>query len=119
MGNVDYEKKEVMEMGNEDYEKKIEVPVEEKREKMGGFPIVIDLAAPLKHGAEDVERLVFRRPLKVGDLRGVKIASLSFDDFALIIGRMVGLPEKVIEQMEMADFSRAMEVISDFLPAGR
>lgn len=97
----------------------LEDPDGKAAEKNGReLPLVISLQSPLRHGSEDVREIVFKRPLKVRDLRGVKVTSLTFDDFALVIGRLVGLPTSVIEQMELWDFGSAMEVVSDFLGSG-
>lgn len=95
----------------------MEIYVDEKprKEEKPEFPIEIMLRVPLTHGDEEIRKIVIKRPLKVKDFRGVKIASLAFDDFALIIGRLAGLPASVIEQMDLGDFASAMEVISGFL----
>lgn len=79
------------------------------------FPIKIGLRHPLEHGNEEIREIVFKRPLKVKDLKGVRITNLAFDDFALVIGRLANLPASVIEQMEIADFAAVMEVVSGFL----
>lgn len=85
------------------------------RDEMPEFPIEIGLRVPLVHGDDEIAKIVIKRPLKVKDLRGVKIANLAFDDFALIIGRLANLPASVIEQMDLADFASVMEVVSGFL----
>ena len=43
-------------------------------------PIVIKLTVPLTHGAETITELRITRRPTAGDLRGVKISELTFDD---------------------------------------
>lgn len=59
-------------------------------------PIVIKLTVPLTHGAETITELRITRRPTAGDLRGVKISELTFDDIITVASRLVALPPSVL-----------------------
>lgn len=83
------------------------------------LPITIELHTPVKHGEEEVKTLKITRPLVAGDLRGVKVAAMTFDDFMLIGGRLTGYPPSVIAQLSAPDFMALNTVVTDFLAPGQ
>ena len=65
-------------------------------------PIVIKLTVPLTHGAETSPELRITRRPTAGDLRGVKISELTFDDIITVASRLVALPPSVLNTMDRA-----------------
>lgn len=85
---------------------------------MSKFPIVIDLDVPVTHGDEQISRLCITRAMRAGDLRGVSVNAMTFDDIFLVASRLTGVPVSVITQMSMSDTVRLQEVIGDFFGSG-
>ena len=79
------------------------------------LPIVIDLKKPVKHGEEEFTQLVIKREMVAGDLRGVSVSNLKFDDMFMVASRLSGVPVSVINQMCMPDAMRLQAVIDGFL----
>lgn len=83
------------------------------------IPVVIKLNKPLKHGDKEIEQLVIEREMVAGDLRGVIINALKFDDIFLVASRLTGVPASVITQMSMPDTMRLQAVIDGFFEGGQ
>ena len=83
------------------------------------LPIVIELKKPVIHGDEEIKQLVIKREMVAGDLRGVTINALKFDDLFLVASRLTGVPVSVINQMGMADTMELQEVIGGFFEDSR
>lgn len=83
------------------------------------LPVVISLNKPLKHGDKEIEQLVIEREMVAGDLRGVTINALKFDDIFLVASRLTGVPTSVITQMSMPDTMRLQAVIDGFFEGGQ
>ncbi|MCL1915669.1 MAG: phage tail assembly protein [Desulfovibrionaceae bacterium] len=84
-------------------------------------PVTIALEDPVMLGKEEIAELTISRPIKVGDVRGIKLNEdlLTFDDLATIVSRLVSQPLPVIQKMSFADFSRVWREIQDFLSVFR
>lgn len=77
-------------------------------------PIVIKLTVPLTHGAETITELRITRRPTAGDLRGVKISELTFDDIITVASRLVALPPSVLN-----NFTELSGVIGAFFGSGQ
>lgn len=82
------------------------------------LPITITLATPVTHGDEEVRELKITRPMVAGDLKGVTVSALTFDDLMLVGGRLTGYPPSVIAKLSMPDFTRLNEAVTSFLGDG-
>ena len=82
-------------------------------------PIVIKLTVPLTHGAETITELRSTRRPTAGDLRGVKISELTFDDIITVASRLVALPPSVLNTMDLSDFTELSGVIGAFFGSGQ
>ena len=82
-------------------------------------PIVIKLTVPLTHGAETITELRITRRPTAGDLRGVKISELTFDDIITVASRLVALPPSVLNTMDLSDFTELSGVIGAFFGSGQ
>lgn len=78
------------------------------------LPVVIDLKKPVMHGDTEVKQIVIKREMVAGDLRGVTVSALKFDDIFLVASRLTGVPVSVINQMGMPDTMELQGVIGDF-----
>lgn len=82
-------------------------------------PIVIKLTVPLTHGAETITELCITRRPTAGDLRGVKISELTFDDIITVASRLVALPPSELNTMDLSDFTELSGVIGAFFGSGQ
>ncbi len=82
------------------------------------LPITITLTRPVRHGEDEVRQFVISRPMVAGDLKGVRVSALTFDDLMLVASRLVGYPPSVIASLSMPDFTRLNEVVTSFLGDG-
>ena len=64
------------------------------------------------------ELRITRRPT-AGDLRGVKISELTFDDIITVASRLVALPPSVLNTMDLSDFTELSGVIGAFFGSGQ
>ena len=82
-------------------------------------PIVIKLTVPLAHGTETITELRITRRPTAGDLRGIKIRDLTFDDIVTVGSRLVALPPSVLNGMDLSDFTELSGVIGAFFGNGQ
>lgn len=82
------------------------------------LPITIKLEKPVHHGEEEVRELKITRPMVAGDLRGIKVTALTFDDLALVGSRLTGYPPSVLAHLSIPDFTRLNNVVTDFFEPG-
>ena len=83
------------------------------------LPITITLETPVKHGEAEVRELKITRPMVAGDLRGITVTALTFDDLMLVGSRLTGYPPAVLAQLSVPDFTRLNNVVTDFFGAGQ
>lgn len=82
------------------------------------LPITIELKKPIGTPIEPVTKLVIKREPVAGDLRGIAIGQLTFDDIIMVGSRLVNEPPSVLQQMSVPDFTRLSEIIGSFLADG-
>ncbi|NCB23738.1 MAG: phage tail assembly protein [Deltaproteobacteria bacterium] len=83
------------------------------------LPIKIQLEYPVKEGESEVNELVIQREMVAGDLRGIKVENMLFDDMFLVASRLTGVPLNVIMQMRMVDTRKLTDAIGVFFDNGR
>ena len=71
-------------------------------------PIVIKLTVPLTHGAETITELRITRRPTAGDLRGVKISELTFDDIITVASPPGGPAAQRAQHYGPVRFHRAL-----------
>lgn len=79
------------------------------------------LKKPVSVGETTVAELSFREELVAGDLRGIKLSSLSdpaSDDLLKIAGRLCGQTDAVMNKLSLADMSEVIGIIGGFLSGG-
>lgn len=79
-------------------------------------PKTLTLGTPVKIGesGDEVKELVFSRPLKAKDFKGMPL-ELGMDQQHQLIARLTGQPLPVILELRARDMMAAMAVLSDFL----
>ncbi len=77
-------------------------------------PIKIPLKSPIQHGDETINTLTIPREMVAGDLRGISISNLKFDDICEVASRLTGVPTPIIRTMKMPDFMALSGVVTDF-----
>lgn len=82
------------------------------------LPVIIKLTRPVKHGEDDVTELKITRPMVAGDLRGIKVTEMTFDDLLLVGSRLTGYPPSVLAQLSVPDFTRLNGVVMAFFDGG-
>lgn len=83
------------------------------------LPIKIQLEKPVKHGDIEITELVINREMVAGDLRGIKVENMMFDDMFLVASRLTGVPVSVILQMRMQDTRKLTDAVGIFFDNGR
>jgi len=83
------------------------------------LPIKITLEKPVKHGESEISELVINREMVAGDLRGIRVENMTFDDMYLVASRLTGVPLSVILQMRMGDTLKLTDAIGVFFDNGR
>lgn len=83
------------------------------------LPIKIALEKPVKHGESEISELVINREMVAGDLRGIRVENMTFDDMYLVASRLTGVPLNVIMQMRMVDTRKMTDAIGVFFDNGR
>lgn len=83
------------------------------------LPIKIQLEKPVKHGDTEITELVINREMVAGDLRGIKVENMMFDDMFLVSSRLTGVPVSVILQMRMQDTRKLTDAVGIFFDNGR
>lgn len=81
-------------------------------------PKTIVLQHPVSHGAENITELIFSRPMKGRDLRGLPL-SMGFEHLLVLAGRLCGQPPSVMEQLEGEDLLTVVETAGVFFGSGR
>lgn len=82
------------------------------------LPIIIELKKPVKHGEDEVTALKITRPMVAGDLRGIKVTALTFDDLLQVGSRLTGYPPSTLAQLSVPDFTRLNGVLMAFFDDG-
>ena len=82
-------------------------------------PVKVAIANPVPYGTEQVTEVNFARPMTGGDLRGLEIHTMKWDDLAVLAGRLTGFPPSIIESMQGDDFMEVCGVAMDFLKGSR
>lgn len=82
------------------------------------LPITIKLQKPVRHGEDEVTELKITRPMVAGDLRGIKVTVLTFDDLLQVGSRLTGYPPPVLAQLSVPDFTRLNGVLMAFFDDG-
>lgn len=77
-------------------------------------PIKITLKSPIQHGDETISTLTIGREMVAGDLRGISVSNLKFDDIYEVASRLTGVPTPIIKTMKMSDFMMLSNVVTDF-----
>ena len=78
----------------------------------------LELQHPIPFGKEMVTTLEFS-PIKVKHLRNLPPVSsggdVSLDIILVLLGKLVGLPPRIVDELQGNDLSRALEVTTRFL----
>lgn len=77
----------------------------------------IKLDDPISYGSETISSLELRKP-KAKDMRGLPL-QMGMDDMLKLAGRVSGQPDSVIDELSINDLGRVMEVVGNFMQAGR
>lgn len=80
---------------------------------------VIKLKHPIVVGSEEIKELVCERRLQAGDLIGVNINDMKFDDMLTIIKNLFAIPPHIVNKIDFEDLSQCMEVVNGFLSVGQ
>ncbi|WP_297669046.1 phage tail assembly protein [uncultured Desulfovibrio sp.] len=83
------------------------------------LPVKIPLSRPVTHGDEQIAELVIGREMVAGDLRGVSVTNMTFDDIYLVASRLANVPVSVINRLSMPDAVKLQGVITAFFEGGR
>lgn len=83
------------------------------------LPVKITLSKPVKHGDEELTELVIKREMVAGDLRGISVTNMKFDDVYLVASRLTNVPVSVINQLSMPDAVELQGVVTSFFETGR
>ncbi|MBU1229557.1 MAG: phage tail assembly protein [Proteobacteria bacterium] len=79
----------------------------------------VTLSTPVKHGEEEITKLVFTREPKAKDMDGIPIGGQLYGEhMTKMISRLTGYPPSVIGEIGLGDFMRCGEVVGDFLSPG-
>lgn len=76
---------------------------------------VIGLSKPLRFGDEEISELRLRRPTG-GDFRHVKASNEVFAMALDLTAALTGLPQKVIDSMDVEDLFKVVMAVSYWLP---
>jgi len=90
----------------------------EKKAPPSREPQVLELKYPVNLGSEIISELKFEPRLQAKHLRGLTINSdggLNIDQMTPIIGRMTNQPNKVIGELDFSDYTKAINIVTDFL----
>ena len=82
---------------------------------MPELPITIDLQHPVTVGEETLERLVIKRRPKAKDLKAMDRHKGDVAKTCALIACLAEIPDSWVEQLDSSDFTRAAEVVGDFL----
>lgn len=82
------------------------------------LPVKITLKKPIGPAHEPVTELVIKREPVAGDLRGMKLGNMTFDDIITLGARLVNEPPSTLSQMSVPDFNRLSEILAAFLTDG-
>jgi hypothetical protein len=80
-------------------------------------PIIIKLRYPVTQGSEVVSEIRFTRRPKVDDLRDTSSAD-EVGRSRKLISRLAGVPESVVKEIDLEDFTEINQVIDGFLSSG-
>lgn len=83
--------------------------------------LVLKKPVMLGETGSPVSELLFREELVAGDLRGIKLSSLSdptSDDLLKISGRLCGQTDLVMSKLCLADMAEVLSIVSSFLAGG-
>lgn len=86
-------------------------------EKTFTVPHTIKLDEPFTYGNEEVTELVVNRRPKAKDFKGIHTSSMKFDDILRVGSRITGESISKIEELDVADMMKLVEVINSFLPS--
>lgn len=70
---------------------------------------------------EPLRELNFRERIVAGDMRSIKVNSLSdpsLDDLLRIAGRLCGQPDAVLNKLSLADLAEVVALVGSFLSGG-
>ncbi len=81
------------------------------------------LSEPIPMGdLEPLRELNFREKAQAGDLRGIKVNSLSdplVDDILKVAARLCAQPEVVIMKLSLGDLAEVVNLVGTFLQGGQ
>lgn len=77
----------------------------------------IKLDDPIQYGSETISQLELRKP-KAKDMRGLPL-QMGMDDMLKLASRVSAQPDSVIDELSIGDLGRVMEVVGNFIEAGR
>jgi hypothetical protein len=82
---------------------------------MKDFPIEISLNYPVEAFGEQISKLVIKRRPTTKDLKAMDAATGEIAKTAALVARLCEVPPATIDQMDAADFTRAADMVQDFL----
>ena len=84
------------------------------------LPVTIKLNKPIQHGSKLIEEIVFEREMIGSDMFGVRFSGRGIDakEYAMMAARLTGLPDPVINGLNVVDFRAVMETVESFLSDG-
>lgn len=106
------------EMENDFSDAENEEPSNEAPDEGITLPYTIDLGTPITVGSQEITQVVFKNRLKVHLMKHIPLDTKlqKMGHYTKPIAGMVGLAPAVIDEMDMADFVRCMNVVKYFLP---
>ena len=78
------------------------------------LPFIYDLKKPVMHGETEVKQVCIEREMVAGDLRGISVNAMKFDDQMLVAARLTGLPVSVINQLSIPDMLAIQGFLDSF-----
>ena len=83
------------------------------------IPFKILLSTPIKWGANDERtEISVQRKLKAKDFKGIPVQNMQFDHMLKLVSKITNEPLAFIEELEIEDLMKAIEVLNSFLPGG-
>ena len=78
----------------------------------------IVLEYPFEFAKEQITEVNITRRPKAKDMKGINLQNFTADAQCVLLGRISDLSTPAIEELDLADFKRLSEEVSDFLPSG-
>ncbi len=93
--------------------------IEEKEEAKYPLPYKIELLYPVDWGKNESRNdVVVQRRLKAKDFKGLDASRIEMGDMMKLVSRITAEPMAFVDELDIEDLYRVIEVVNSFLPRG-